>query len=170
MDIDHSFSRNGGYDVVFGNEMRPKTLEEIKSFVRATKLPFIIKGVLSEEDAGKCLEAGAGGILVSHHHGIMDYAVPPLQILPSIAKVVAKRIPIFVDCGIDRGMDIFKALALGADAACLGRSLMAPLGEGGANAVTAAMQAAATELAHTMAMTGSRDLAHIDPGVLAAKA
>jgi isopentenyl diphosphate isomerase/L-lactate dehydrogenase-like FMN-dependent dehydrogenase len=170
MDIDHSFNRGGGYDVVQGFEMRPKTLTEIKSFIKATKLPFIIKGVLSEEDAEKCLEAGASGILVSHHHGIMDYAVPPLQILPSIAKVIKKRIPIFVDCGIDRGMDVFKALALGADGACLGRSLMGPLGEGGAKAVTATMEAVTRELSHTMAMTGSRDLAHIDPGVLVANA
>jgi isopentenyl diphosphate isomerase/L-lactate dehydrogenase-like FMN-dependent dehydrogenase len=166
MDIDHAFNKNGGYDAVFGTPMRPKTLNQIKSYVRATKLPFIIKGVLSEEDAAKCLEAGVAGIVVSHHHGIMDYAVPPLQILPAIARVVAKRVPIFVDCGLASGMDVFKALALGADAASLGRSLMGPLTEGGAEAVTAAMQTATRELAHAMAMTGSRDLAHIDPGVL----
>lgn len=166
MDIDHAFSRSGGYDVVDGYEMRPKTMEEIKSFVKASKLPFIIKGVLSEEDAEKCLVSGVSGIVVSHHHGALDYAVPPLRILPSIAKVIDKRIPIFVDCGIERGMDVFKALALGADAVCVGRSLMAPLGEGGAQAVTAALEEVTKELSYVMAMTGSRDIRHIDPGML----
>ena len=78
MDIDHAFSGKGKYDVVLGMEMRPKSLEEMKEFVKATKLPFVVKGVLSVKDAEKCLEAGVKGIVVSHHHGIIDYAVPPL--------------------------------------------------------------------------------------------
>ena len=88
MDVDHSFNGKGEYDIVQGLPMSPKTFDEIRSFVKATKLPFIIKGVLSEQDTYKCLEAGVKGIVVSHHHGILDYAVPPLMILPKIAKVV----------------------------------------------------------------------------------
>ena len=107
MDIDHAFSGKGKYDVVLGMEMRPKSLEEMKEFVKATKLPFVVKGVLSVKDAEKCLEAGVKGILVSHHHGIIDYAVPPLMILPEIVRVVQKQIPVFVDCGIESGSDVF---------------------------------------------------------------
>src|SRR5690606_17478740 len=127
MDLDHSFGGNGKYDVVLGEEMRPKSRVELKEFISSTKLPFIIKGVLSEQDAYKALEVGARGIVVSHHHGIMDYAVPPLLILPKIAKVINNQIPIFVDCGIMSGMDVFKALALGADAVSAGRVIMEPL-------------------------------------------
>ena len=54
------------------------------------------------KDAEKCLEAGVKGIVVSHHHGIIDYAVPPLMILPEIVRVVQKQIPVFVDCGVER--------------------------------------------------------------------
>jgi isopentenyl diphosphate isomerase/L-lactate dehydrogenase-like FMN-dependent dehydrogenase len=166
MDIDHAFNSNGRYDDVLGYPVKPKSLEELKSFIAHTDLPFIVKGVLSERDALFCLEAGARGIVVSHHHGIMDYAIPPLLVLPSIAKVIAGRIPIFVDCGIESGMDAFKALALGATAVSVGRSLMNPLREGGAQAVQAAIADMTEKLAGAMARTCSPDLSHIDPTVI----
>ena len=166
MDIDHAFSHSGTYDTVLGLEMRPKKLADIKRFVEATRLPFVIKGVLSVRDALKCAEAGVAGIVVSHHHGIMDYAVPPLQILPEIAAAVGGKMQIFVDCNIESGSDVFKALALGAQAASIGRPLMPPLGKNGPDGVRDAIRAITTQLAFTMAMTGAPDLAHIDPSVL----
>ncbi|MBA3073447.1 MAG: alpha-hydroxy-acid oxidizing protein [Anaerolineae bacterium] len=166
MDIDHSFSGNGQYDTVLGLPMASKSLQEIKEFIKATKLPFIIKGVLSEQDAQKCLEAGAQGIVVSHHHGIMQYAVPPLMILPKIAKVIDHQLPIFVDCGIMSGMDVFKALALGATAVSAGRVIMDPLGKDGAQGVTNMINKMTEELAGVMARTCSPDLNHIDPTVI----
>lgn len=166
MDVDHSFAENGQYDNVFGLKMSSKSLSEIKEFIKATKLPFIIKGVLSEQDAYKALEAGAQGIVVSHHHGIMKYAVPPLMILPKIAKLVDGKIPIFVDCGIVSGMDAFKALALGATAVSVGRAIMKPLAENGAEGVKNKILQMTEELAGVMAKTCSPDLAHIDPSVI----
>jgi len=80
-------------------------------------LPFIIKGVMSAQDAMKSVEAGAGGIVVSHHHAIMDYSKPPLLVLPEILRVVDGKILVFADCGIGSGMDVFKALAVGAELA-----------------------------------------------------
>jgi isopentenyl diphosphate isomerase/L-lactate dehydrogenase-like FMN-dependent dehydrogenase len=79
MDLDHSFNGRGQYDCVLGIPMRPRTLADIQSCVRRTSLPFVIKGVLSVQDALKCLDAGVGGIVVSHHHGILRSAVPPLR-------------------------------------------------------------------------------------------
>ena len=166
MDIDHAFSGKGKYDVVLGMEMRPKSLEEMKEFVKATKLPFVVKGVLSAKDAEKCLEAGVKGIVVSHHHGIIDYAVPPLMILPEIVRVVQKQIPVFVDCGIESGSDVFKALALGADAVCVGRALMGPLQVNGAEGVQEKIASLTEELAGIMARTGASDLSQIDPSVI----
>lgn len=166
MDVDHSFGGNGKYDVVLGEEMRPKSLTEITEFIKSTKLPFIIKGVLSEQDAYKALEAGAKGIVVSHHHGIMNYAVPPLYILPKIAKVIDHQIPIFVDCGIMSGMEVFKALALGADAVSAGRVIMEPLKMNGSEGVKAQIIKMTEELAGVMARTCSRDIKHIDPSVI----
>ncbi|ABX40512.1 alpha-hydroxy acid oxidase [Lachnoclostridium phytofermentans] len=166
MDVDHSFSGNGKYDNVLGHPMTSKSLDEIKEFVKSTDLPFIIKGVLSEQDALKCLEAGVKGIVVSHHHGIMNYAIPPLKILPRIAAIVNKQIPIFVDCGVASGMDVFKALALGATAVSAGRIIMDPLSKDGANGVKDTIIRMTEELAGVMARTCSCDMKHIDPSVI----
>jgi len=166
MDIDHGFNGKGEYDKVLGYDMAPKSMEEIRSFVEATSLPFVVKGVLSSQDAYKCLKAGARGIVVSHHHGIMDYAVPPLMVLPEIIKVIDGQIPVFVDCGIVSGMDVFKALALGATAVSAGRVIMKPLGEGGAQGVKEHILQMNDELRGVMARTGCSDLAHIDSSVI----
>ena len=166
MDLDHSFSGNGQFDEILGLPMSPKTLDDIKQFVRSTRLPFVIKGVLSEQDARKCLEAGVQGIVVSHHHGIMRHAVPPLMILPRIAKVINGEMPIFVDCGVADGYDVFKALALGATAVSAGRVIMEPLGKSGADGVRDTIVRITKGLAGVMGRTCSPDLDHIDPAVI----
>jgi len=166
MDLDHSFNRKGEFDNVMGQEMTSKSLDEIKSFVKASKLPFIIKGVLSVTDALKCIDAGVQGIVVSHHHGIMDYALPPLKVLPSIVKAVNKRIPIFVDCGISSGSDAFKALALGADAVSAGRILMDHLKKDDVQGVTDKINSMTEELAGIMAKTSSQDISSIDSDII----
>lgn len=169
MDIDHQFGSKNSWGTVLGVPMAPKTLEEIRTFAGSTKLPFIIKGVLSEQDARKCLDAGVGGIVVSHHHGMVDYALPPLRILPRIAKLVNKRIPIFVDCGMNRGLDAFKALALGATAVSAGRVVMEPLRNDGAQGVQRVIEGMTAELKWAMAVTCSRDITGIDPSVIRTK-
>lgn len=166
MDIDHSFNKRGQPDSVLGMPMSPKTTKDIASYCKRTKLPFLLKGVLSAQDAQKCLDAGVGGILVSHHHGIMASAVPALLVLPEIVKTVQGKIPIFVDGSFENGMDVFKALALGADAVCVGRALMPPIQQQGAEGCRQAIQDITDELAAAMARTGSRDIKHIDPSLL----
>lgn len=165
MDIDHAFGGNGTYDNVFGLPMKPKTLSEMKEFVAAAKVPFVVKGVLSVADAEKCVEAGAQAIIVSHHHGIMPYSIPPLMILPEIVKAVGGHVKIIVDCGIESGVDAFKALALGADAVCVGRALMDPL-KGGSDAVCKKINELNGELMSIMARTGAKSLDDIDASVL----
>lgn len=166
MDIDHAFNSKGQPDAVMDFSMSNKTLDEIKTYIKATKLPFIIKGVLSEQDAYKCLEAGAEGIVISHHHGIQDFAVPPLMILPKIVEVVNSRIPIFVDCCISSGMDAFKALALGATAVSVGRKFMNSLSDGGADGVQNKIEEMTEELSCVMARTCSKDILYIDSSVI----
>ena len=166
IDIDHAFDSAGQYDNIHGHAMSSKSLEELKEFASSTSLPFIVKGVLSERDAYQCLSAGAGGIVVSHHHGIMDYAIPPLMILPDILRAVNREIPVFVDCGIASGMDAFKALALGATAVCTGRAVMPSLKENGAEGVRDVLLAMTGQLKGVMAKTGCYDLGHMDATVL----
>lgn len=166
MDLDHSFNSKGEPDVVLGLPMRPRTMKEIEGYVKRTKLPFIIKGVLSAVDARKCLDAGVQGIVVSHHHGILPSVVPPLMVLPEIAQVVGGRIPIFVDCGVMNGMDVFKCLALGATAVSVGRPVMGPIIEKGAQGAAQVIEDVTTELKAAMARTCSLDIRHIDRSLL----
>lgn len=166
MDIDHAFNGDGEFDVVCGYPVKSKSYAEMKAFVDATKLPFIVKGVLSEDDAKKALDMGAAGIIVSHHHGIMEDAVPPLMILPEIVKVIQGKIPIFVDCCMENGRDVFKALALGADAICVGRAIMGPLKEQGAQGVSDKMIQMNKELKGVMSRTGFATVDAIDDSVI----
>lgn len=166
MDIDHAFSANGEYDCVCGLDMKPKSLEELKGFIESTKLPFIIKGILSLSDAEKALSAGAAGLVVSHHHGIMDYAVPPLMLLPELAAFVAGRVPLFADCCFESGMDAFKALALGADGVCVGRAIMGPLAEAGAEGVRDKLRQINSELCGVMSRTGCASIKDIEPSII----
>ena len=165
MDIDHAFNSEGGYDNVFGLPMKAKSTEELAEFVQAAGVPFIAKGVLSSHDAEKCLKAGCAGIVVSHHHGMIQYAVPPLMVLQDIISATGDSIPVFVDCGIESGMDAYKCLALGAKAVSVGRHLM-PLLKNGADAVAQRINDMTAELAGVMARTGVSALDKMDATVI----
>ena len=167
MDIDHAFGRYGDYDDVGGKIMEPKTLAQLSSYVKAAgDLPFIVKGVLSVSDALKCLEAGAAGIVVSHHHGIFDGAVAPLRILPVIRKEVGDGLFIIADCGFETGLDVFKALALGADAVSVSRHILAKTFESGADGVEKEIRKMTGELVSVMGRCGFADTAGIDDTVI----
>lgn len=163
IDIDHAFSHGLKYDCIEGMEMRPMTTAELKELVKYAGLPFVIKGVLSFQDAEKCAEAGVRGMVISHHNGRLDCAVPPLMMLPEIRRHVGKDMPLFVDCAIRTGLDVYKALALGADACCVGRPLMPRLKENGAEGVRDCIREITEDLRYAMAMNAAADLKSIDP-------
>lgn len=165
MDVDHAFNGSGGYDVVQGLPMKAKSKAQIREYVQASPVPFIIKGVLSVQDTAACVEAGVKGIVVSHHHGIMSHSVAPLMMLPEIVRAAEGQLKIFVDCGVESAMDAYKALALGADAVCVGRHLMEPL-KNGAQGVTERMKQMSGELSAIMARTGVKNLSSFDPSVI----
>ena len=121
---------------IFGQPVGPKSARDIAEVVQAIKLPFIVKGVMSAEEAVSCAEAGAQGIVVSNHGGrVLDGMAGTADVLPDIAAAVKGRITIFVDGGIRHGEDILKMLALGADAVLIGRlpSLLSEVGPKGSN-------------------------------------
>lgn len=162
MDIDHIFG-NEGLDVVVGELMTVQTSDMIRSYIESTKLPFVVKGVLSEEEAVKCADLGAKAIIVSHHHGRLPYAVPPLMVLPSIKKALEGRdVKIFVDCGISSGADVYKCMALGADAAAVGRSMLPSLEEGGIEGMEKFITKVNNELRYIMSCTGFKTTDQID--------
>ena len=166
MDIDHIFTKTGDIDVVMGEKMAPKSIKQIKDYVNATGLPFIVKGILSTRDAEKCVEAGASGIVVSHHGGRLPYAVPPVRILPEIRKKTGDHLKIFVDCGIKSGYDAYKAMALGADGVGIGTQLIPVIQKGTAEDVASEIEEMTMEMRGMMAYTGVKDCRSFDPDVI----
>ena len=165
IDIDHPFGDDGGPDIVDGIEMTALRTAELAEICAGTKLPVIVKGVLSTRDAEHCLAAGAKGLVLSHHNNRIEYAVPPLAVLPDV-KAVVGDVPLFVDCEIRTGMDAFKALALGAKGVCIGRPLMTAIRQNGARGVADYLKKANAELGKAMACTGCTDLGKMDPTVI----
>jgi 4-hydroxymandelate oxidase len=119
-------------------------------------VPVLAKGVLRGDDALACVRAGAAGIVVSNHGGRqLDRAVATADALPEVVAAVGGRVPVLVDGGIRGGLDVLTALALGADAVLLGRPVLWALATGGAAAVTAALDAVTSDLAHVLALSGA---------------
>ena len=166
MDIDHIFGETGT-DICVGERMAVQTADMISSYVESTRLPFVVKGVLSVKDALTCAKIGAKAIIVSHHHGRMPYAVPPMMILPDIKETLeGTGVKIIVDCGIESGADVYKALALGADACAVGRSMMPYLEKDGPSGVEAFIEKVNIELRFIMSNTGFARVEDIDDSVL----
>ena len=166
MDIDHAVTAYGDEDIVQGERMERKTLMQMQTYVQATKLPFIVKGVLSVHDTLVSKELGAKGVLLSHHGGRMAFAVPPPMLLPDIRRAVGNELNIFVDCGIASGMDAYKALALGADAVGVGTHLISYVRTGGADAVKNRLLEMTAELKGVMSFTGIKNCIKFDPAII----
>ena len=167
MDVEHAVNVDDAEDsLVVGMQMKQPTLAELEKYIRATKLPFFVKGVLSARDAVKCRDLGAAGVILSHHNGLLRYAVPPVMILPEIRKAVGRDLIVIADGGIESGFDAFKALARGADAVTVGKALMGPLKETGAEGVRDTLNKFAGQLRAMMIRTGTKDLKHMDPSVI----
>ncbi len=167
MDVEHAVNVEDAEDsVVVGLQMKQPTLAELEKYIRYTRLPFFIKGALSVHDALVCRDLGAVGLVLSHHNGLLRYAVPPVMILPEIRQAVGRDLFLIADGGMETGFDAFKALARGADAVTMGRVLMGPLKEKGAEGVRETLQKAAGQLQAMMIRTGIKDLKHMDPSVI----
>ena len=124
-----------------------------------TRLPILLKGILSPEDARLALEHDVAGIIVSNHGGRqVDGAVAAIDALSEIVKAVKGRLPVLFDSGIRSGADIFKALALGASAICLGRPYVYGLAIAGEEGVREVIQNSLAEFDLTMALAGCATL------------
>lgn len=166
MDIDHIFGETG-VDICVGETMAVQTTDMLRSYVESTNLPFFVKGVLSVRDAIVCADIGAKAIIVSHHHGRMPYAVPPMMILPEIRDALeGTGVKIIVDCGIESGADVYKALALGADAAAVGRSMLPSLEKDGVPGVESFITKVNNELRYIMSNTGFAKVSDVDDSAL----
>ena len=166
IDIDHPFGEDGSPDIVDGQEMTAIRTAELAEICRVSKLPVIIKGVLSLRDAERGLGAGVSGLVLSHHNNRIEFAIPPAAILPEIAEMVNGAVPVFVDDEIKTGMDAFKVLALGATGVCIGRPLMTAIKQNQEEGVRDYLLKANAELGKAMAYTGCTTLRKMDPTVI----
>lgn len=129
-----------------------------------TSMKLVIKGILTAEDARLCVEHGVDGIVVSNHGGrAEDSGLASIEVLPEIAAAIGGRIPILVDSGFRRGTDVFKALALGASAVCIGRPYLWGLAAFGQDGVEAVLSILRRELETIMTEMGTPDLGSITP-------
>ncbi len=135
-------------------------MDQLREFV---KVPMLIKGILTAEDARICVDRGFDGVVVSNHGArSLDYAPSTLEVLPEIVAEVDGRIPVLIDSGFRRGSDIFKAIALGADAVCLGRATRWGLGAFGPLGVQRVLEILQAEFKDAMASSGRATLSEID--------
>lgn len=140
-----------------------KTVEELREVANYAERPFILKGIMTAKGAEKALKAGAAGIVVSNHGGrVQDQCPATAEVLPEIVQAVGGKLTILVDGGIRSGVDIFKALALGADGVLIARPFVNMVYGGGAEGVRLFVEKLRGELADTMAMCGAATLKDID--------
>ena len=167
IDVEHSIHADDAEpDCIYGLRMALPAMDELRSFIRSTRLPFFIKGALSVQDARRCADLGCAGIILSHHNGLMRYAVPPVRLLPKIREATGRQLLLIADGGMESGYDAFKAIAMGADAVTVGKALIPPLKEKGADGVCEVLRKMTRQLQCMMYRTGSCDLQHIDPTVI----
>ncbi|CAK9220921.1 unnamed protein product [Sphagnum troendelagicum] len=139
-------------DKLFDRSLSWKDVKWLKSI---TKLPIILKGILNGEDAILAVQAGAAGIMVSNHGARqLDYVPPTISILEEVVKAVGGQVPVFVDGGIRRGTDVFKALALGASGVFVGRPSVFGLAVDGEAGVKKMLEMLRDELERTMTLMG----------------
>lgn len=152
-----------GQSQVFDGWMaQAPTWDDVGWLREQISVPLILKGIMHVDDAIQAVEMGCDGIVVSNHGGrVLDGTPAVAKVLPMIAKAVGGQCKLIVDSGVRSGQDIFKALALGADAVCIGRPYIWGLTTEGAMGVAKVIRWLRDELEMTMALTGVSNLQEI---------
>ncbi|MFC1977221.1 alpha-hydroxy-acid oxidizing protein [Chloroflexota bacterium] len=167
MDIDHFYGALRGDGVAMTDLFGPQNTDILRQLISATKLPFIIKGVLSVQDAKESVQIGASAIIVSSHgSSSIDFAIPPMAALPDIVEAAGDKVVVLIDTGFKTGNDVLKALALGAKAVGFASSMLLAWGAGGSSGVELLINQITAELHRTMAATGCPNLSAIGRSVI----
>lgn len=150
-----------------GKPVMPKNVEEIKEIVASTKLPFILKGIMTVDEAILAVEAGVDAIVVSNHGGrVLDETPGVAEVLPEIAKAVKGKVKILADGGVRTGVDVLKLIALGADAVLIGRPFVTASFGGQREGVKTYIDGLKGELKSAMVLTGCKDINSISERVI----
>lgn len=150
-----------------GKPVMPKNVQEIKEIVESTNLPFILKGIMTVDEAKLAVEAGVDAIVVSNHGGrVLDQTPGVADVLQEIAEEVKGKVIILADGGIRGGADILKMLALGADAVLIGRPFVTASFGGKAEGVKAYIHFLKSELKSAMVLTGCKTIKDVNSRIL----
>ena len=161
---DHRPKGQAIYSAVLDPRLSWRDIDWLRS---VTRLPVVLKGVLNPDDAGRAVNAGVSGLIVSNHGGRnMDTVPATIDALPAVCARVAGRVPVLVDGGIRRGTDVLKAIALGASAVLIGRPYVYGLAVGGVDGVAHVVRILRRELEMAMALSGRTSIAAIDGSVI----
>jgi isopentenyl diphosphate isomerase/L-lactate dehydrogenase-like FMN-dependent dehydrogenase len=145
----------------------PKSVAQLRELVKAFKMPIVVKGIMTLDDALKCVDAGVAGIAVSNHGGRrLDHTPGTAEVLPAIASKLKGKIPILTDGCVQSGSDVLKYLALGADVVMVGRHLLRAAFGGGSEGVALFMNRMRSEFQSAMVLTGVPTVSKIDRSVV----
>ena len=144
-----------------------KTVAELREIAAYAGIPLILKGIMTVRGAEKALEAGAAGIVVSNHGGrVLDQVPATAEVLPAIANAVGNSMTVLIDGGIRNGLDILKALALGAKGVLIGRPFVTAVYGGGSEGVAVYIKKLASELCDAMEMCGIHSLDEVNTEII----
>lgn len=150
-----------------GKPVGPKTVEDIKEIVDSTKLPFILKGIMTADEAKLAVQAGVDAIVVSNHGGrVLDQTPGVADVLPEIAEAVKGKVTILADGGVRNGVDVLKMLALGADAVLIGRPFVTASFGGQREGVKSYIESLKSELKSAMVLTGCKTVKDVTDRIL----
>jgi isopentenyl diphosphate isomerase/L-lactate dehydrogenase-like FMN-dependent dehydrogenase len=167
MDVDHFYGALRDERAAMTELFGPQSPELLRQIISSTTLPFILKGVLSVEDAREAARVGAAAVMVSSHgSSSVDFALPPIVALPDIAKAVGDKVAVLVDTGFKTGNDVVKALALGARAVGFAGSILLAWGADRSTGVKNLIEQITSEARRTMAVVGCPSPGEIDRSVI----
>jgi isopentenyl diphosphate isomerase/L-lactate dehydrogenase-like FMN-dependent dehydrogenase len=166
--VDIDSAGRGWMDASKDTAVEPKTVAQLRELVRATRIPILVKGIMTPDDALLAGEAGAAGICVSNHGGrVLDHTPSTAEVLPAIVDKVKGKMVILVDGCVHYGTDVLKYVALGADAVLVGRHLWRAAHGGGRPAVALFMKTMRDEMTAAMVLTAVPNVASISRNILA---
>ncbi len=152
---------------LMGRPVSPKPLEKLQEMIRRMPMKFILKGIMTPDDAKRAVDAGADAIVVSNHGGrVLDHTPGVAEVLPEVADAVRGQIAVLADGGIRTGGDVLKMLALGADAVMIGRPFSVAAVGGLTEGVTSYLDQIRTELISAMVLTGTRRVTAVSRDIL----
>ena len=152
---------------LMGRPVSPKPLEKLKEIISRTPMKFILKGIMTADQARVAVDVGAHAIVVSNHGGrVLDHTPGVARILSDVASAVKGQITVLADGGIRTGGDVLKMLALGADAVLIGRPFSVAVMGGLKEGVMRYIDQIRSELIQAMILTGTKSVREVDPSIL----